>query len=543
MSSPPSSSPGAGRTAVVIGGGYVGAYTAYCLRRDGWSVRLLERHDDGVGLEMSFLNGGLLCPSLTLPWSNAGALKLVAKSYLDAAKASLSVFNAGEGRDGGGTTIAVGQAAFADLHFWRWMARFFREIIPGNVRRNHRASYELADYALRMMEGGPVPPEDYGRWAQGSLQTCSTEAMVRSTLEAVINEGHALTAAETELLEPALAGLQRPIVGSVHTPADSSGDIHAYTRGLIRILTAESAAEYAESEAVVASAEGSVEEGSVLGGAEGVGAVGFGFDLRCGEAGNVQSYEWADDADDASLEADGGGGRRLAAVVTADGCRVSGDAFVVAAGNGAEDIASLAGDCLLTYPIKGYVLEVPRASGRPALQHNVVDDVNKVYVSPINEGSAVRISGFAEFGSSTNPDWAADPTRWRQLLRMAEDFLPDGYLAHDLEPGYQHFTAEEKAGEGKGGLQGAAGGEHPSVTVHGCLRSQTPDDLPVIGQSPRCANVWYNAAHGHIGWTRGAGSAHLLADLMAHRTPALDAAPFSPARFGGAARRLLRLVS
>ena len=511
MSSPPSSSPGAGRTAVVIGGGYVGAYTAYCLRRDGWSVRLLERHDDGVGLEMSFLNGGLLCPSLTLPWSNAGALKLVAKSYLDAAKASLSVFSAGEGRGEVGTTIAVGQAAFADLHFWRWMARFFREIIPGNVRRNHRASYELADYALRMMEGGPVPPEDYGRWAQGSLQTCSTEAMVRSTLGAVINEGHALTASETELLEPALAGLQRPIVGSVHTPADSSGDIHAYTRGLIRILTAESAA-----------------EGSALGGAEGVGAAGFGFDLRCGEAGNVQSYEWADDASSLGAE---GVGRRLAAVVTGDGCRVSGDAFVVAAGNGAEDIASLAGDCLLTYPIKGYVLEVPRASGRPALQHNVVDDVNKVYVSPINEGSAVRISGFAEFGSSTNPDWAADPTRWRQLLRMAEDFLPDGYLAHGLEPGYQHITAEGEAGE------------HPSVTVHGCLRSQTPDDLPVIGRSPRCANVWYNAAHGHIGWTRGAGSAHLLADLMSHRTPALDAAPFSPARFGGAARRLLRLVS
>jgi glycine/D-amino acid oxidase-like deaminating enzyme len=66
---------------------------------------------------------------------------------------------------------------------------------------------------------------------------------------------------------------------------------------------------------------------------------------------------------------------------------------------------------------------------------------------------------------------------------------------------------------------------------HSCCRPQTPDDLPVIGRSYRYRNLWYNAGHGHIGWTRGAGSSKLLADLMNGKQPDIDPTPFLPSRF------------
>jgi D-amino-acid dehydrogenase len=41
-----------------------------------------------------------------------------------------------------------------------------------------------------------------------------------------------------------------------------------------------------------------------------------------------------------------------------------------------------------------------------------------------------------------------------------------------------------------------------------------------------------NTGHGHLGWTMAAGSAQLLADLIAGETPAIDPAPYALARFG-----------
>jgi D-amino-acid dehydrogenase len=50
------------------------------------------------------------------------------------------------------------------------------------------------------------------------------------------------------------------------------------------------------------------------------------------------------------------------------------------------------------------------------------------------------------------------------------------------------------------------------------------------------AGLWLNTGHGHLGWTVGAASGHLLAMQMCGEQPmalgSLDAAAFSPARFG-----------
>lgn len=56
--------------------------------------------------------------------------------------------------------------------------------------------------------------------------------------------------------------------------------------------------------------------------------------------------------------------------------------------------------------------------------------------------------------------------------------------------------------------------------------------LPVIGAAPRHPGLWFNLGHGHQGFTLGPVSGRLLAELVDGAPTVVDAAPYSPARFG-----------
>lgn len=62
-------------------------------------------------------------------------------------------------------------------------------------------------------------------------------------------------------------------------------------------------------------------------------------------------------------------------------------------------------------------------------------------------------------------------------------------------------------------------------------RPMSRDDMPLIGRAPGLRRVWMNTGHGMMGVGMSAGSAQLLADMMAGRAPALDPAPYRPERF------------
>jgi len=51
----------------------------------------------------------------------------------------------------------------------------------------------------------------------------------------------------------------------------------------------------------------------------------------------------------------------------------------------------------------------------------------------------------------------------------------------------------------------------------------TPKGPPILGRS-RHRNLWLNCGQGHMGWTMSHGSARIVADLIAGRTPAIDTA-------------------
>ncbi|NUT03874.1 MAG: FAD-binding oxidoreductase, partial [Hamadaea sp.] len=66
-------------------------------------------------------------------------------------------------------------------------------------------------------------------------------------------------------------------------------------------------------------------------------------------------------------------------------------------------------------------------------------------------------------------------------------------------------------------------------SYHG-FRPYSADHLPIIGPDPVTDRLWH--AHGHEGAGIGLAPAtgDLIADLLTGATPALDPAPFTPAR-------------
>ncbi|HEX7339438.1 MAG TPA: FAD-dependent oxidoreductase [Rhodanobacteraceae bacterium] len=62
------------------------------------------------------------------------------------------------------------------------------------------------------------------------------------------------------------------------------------------------------------------------------------------------------------------------------------------------------------------------------------------------------------------------------------------------------------------------------------MRPTSVDGLPYLGAVPGRDEVWVAAGHEGLGITTALGSALLLMDLMRGHTPAIDPAPYSPAR-------------
>jgi D-amino-acid dehydrogenase len=62
-------------------------------------------------------------------------------------------------------------------------------------------------------------------------------------------------------------------------------------------------------------------------------------------------------------------------------------------------------------------------------------------------------------------------------------------------------------------------------------RPMSRDDMPLIGRAPGTRRIWLNTGHGMMGVGMSAGSAQLLADLMAGSVPMIDPAPYRPERF------------
>ncbi len=165
------------------------------------------------------------------------------------------------------------------------------------------------------------------------------------------------------------------------------------------------------------------------------------------------------------------------------------DVYLLAAGVDAPALAASAGIALPIYPLKGYSITVRPAFEAIRLRTSITDARRKVVFAPI--GDRVRVAGFIEIGAAGNE---IPPARTSALLDAAREVL--GYEAID------------------GDIRPWAG-----------QRPATPSGRPIIGRTP-VEHLYLNVGHGALGWTLAAGSARLICDAMAGRTPTIDVRPY-----------------
>jgi D-amino-acid dehydrogenase len=193
-----------------------------------------------------------------------------------------------------------------------------------------------------------------------------------------------------------------------------------------------------------------------------------------------------------ALRADGD---RVIGAVTSAGV-LTADAYVLALGVGAPLVARTIGVRLGVYPAKGYSSTFPI---RPDGLAPTVPGVDERWlVGWSRQGDRLRLTSTAEFAGH---DRGWTPRDFNNILRLARDLFP---TAADWEQG--QFRA--------------------------CLRPMTPDGPPVLGKG-RYRNLYFNAGHGHMGWTMAFGTARIVADLVAGRTPDHDPAGLGPRTVAG----------
>lgn len=165
------------------------------------------------------------------------------------------------------------------------------------------------------------------------------------------------------------------------------------------------------------------------------------------------------------------------------------DAVVVCA---ALDSAALLRPHGLKLPMQavyGYSITAPLrrldAHGDIGPRSALMDERYKVAISRL--GARVRVAGSAEIGgSATRHDARALETLYKVL--------------HDWFPGSARLSQAQ---------------------VWKGARPMMPDGPPVLGRSG-VDGVWLNLGHGSSGWALACGSARLIADSVAGRTPAID---------------------
>lgn len=148
--------------------------------------------------------------------------------------------------------------------------------------------------------------------------------------------------------------------------------------------------------------------------------------------------------------------------------------IVLCNGHQITEMSRELGDDLNIYPVKGYSITIENAGNAPAV--SLLDDDKKIVSSKL--GNRLRVAGTAEL-DGTNLDIRQN--RIQPLLDWVHLNFP------------QVDTS--------------------SYSPWACLRPMSSNMMPIIKQS-RVGRIWYHGGHGHLGWTLGAGTSKVLANMI-----------------------------
>jgi len=185
-------------------------------------------------------------------------------------------------------------------------------------------------------------------------------------------------------------------------------------------------------------------------------------------------------------------GDRITRVVTSHG-DFTADTVVLAAGAWSAALGHQVGLRLPIQPAKGYSVTVKRPETTPDFPLYLGE--RHVCVTPL--GDLLRFAGTLELAGFDNA------IRWKRVDRIR--------------------AGGERAFPGTAALE--------PVEVWRGLRPCTPDGLPIIGRSPRHANLVIAAGHCMLGLGEGPITGRLVTQLIGDQTPQIDLTPLRVDRF------------
>jgi D-amino-acid dehydrogenase len=284
---------------LVLGGGVVGVTTAYFLAKAGHEVTLLEEKE-GVGLEASAGNAGIIAPGHSFAWASPRAPKMLWQSLQ-------------------GEETAIRVRLGTDPRLYAWGLRFLRECTPTRARRNTLVKLHLCQYSQRVMnELVSAEGIDYHAVTKGAIYLHRNPAELEAGIRKMAllaehgQKQEILDPNELAKLDPVFEPVKTKIAGAIRDLGDSSGDSRLFVENLAR---------------------------------------------RCQDTLGVTVKLGA------RVTALVGSGDRIDAVATSHGM-LTADNYVLALGVGSPAVARTAGLSLPIYPAKGYSSTFPiRSSG------------------------------------------------------------------------------------------------------------------------------------------------------------------------------------
>jgi D-amino-acid dehydrogenase len=283
---------------LVLGGGVVGVTTAYFLAKAGQDVTILEEKD-GLGLEASAGNAGIIAPGHSFAWASPAAPGMLLRSLR-------------------GDETAIRLRLAADPHLYGWGLRFLRECTATRARRNTLVKLRLCQYSQRVMtELAQAEGIDYHAITKGALYLYRDPALLAAGIKKMAlladhgQKQEILDGAGVARLDPVFAPVQGKIAGAIRDLGDSSGDSRLFTERLGALCRDR-----------------------------------LGVTVKLGT--RVTGLR--------------AGGDRIDAAVTGDGL-LTADAYVLALGVGSPSVARTVGTSLPIYPAKGYSSTFPLRPG------------------------------------------------------------------------------------------------------------------------------------------------------------------------------------
>ncbi|MCM8748477.1 glycine oxidase ThiO [Thermomicrobiaceae bacterium CFH 74404] len=184
-------------------------------------------------------------------------------------------------------------------------------------------------------------------------------------------------------------------------------------------------------------------------------------------------------------------GDRVTALLTSDG-RLAVGQVVLAAGAWSGHLGRLFGLSLPVGPLRGQIVRL--AAWGPAVRHSLYR--GELYIGAKADGT-VAVGSTEELASFDRRPTGAGVAL---LSRFAVETVP-------------------------------ALGQATFLDAWAGLRPLSEDGLPLIGRAPGLANVLVATGHARNGVLLSPVTAEAVADLLEGRRPAVDLAPFDPARF------------